>query len=99
MNEQEMQQFIADNIELIPASDKYLQQYLQARAAYDAVIADIDNGSPTAATDLVMFTIGCKVYPICVFNADASEAMQCALIEIMQTAIENIHLARPDQIV
>ena len=99
MTEKQMQQFIDDNKARICCSDAYYQQYLQAKAAMDAILADIEDGSPSAATDLVIINIGNKVYPIGFFNAEAVDAIDEALLSIMRNAIENICLADPDMIV
>ena len=99
MNEKEMQQFINDNRNRICDSDAYYIQYLQARTALDAIAANTKNGSPSAATDLMIFTIGNKVYPVSCFNADTIGAIDEALYSIMSNAIENIYLADPDKIV
>lgn len=99
MNEKEMQQFINDNRSRICDSDAYYIQYLQAKAALDAIAADTENGSPSAATDLMIFTIGNKAYPVGCFNAETIGAIDEALYSIMANAIENIYLADPDKIV
>lgn len=99
MTEKEMQQFIDDNMSRICCSDAYYQQYLQAKTALDAIMANIEDGSPSAATDLVIINIGNKVYPIGLFNAEAVGAIDEALLLIMRNAVENIYLADPDMTV
>lgn len=95
----EMKQFITDNRNRIPDSDAFFILFQQALAAYEAIDADINNGSPTAATDLMIFTIGNKALPVGCFFADTIAAINDMLYEIMSNAIDQIYLADPDMIV
>ena len=99
MTIKEMQQFIADNKDRICCSDAYYIQFQQALAVYQAIEADISNGSPTADTDLMIFTIGNKALPISCFNAETVEAIDELLLSIMQNAVGEIYLADPSKIV
>lgn len=99
MTVNEMKQFITDNRNRIADSDAYFIQFQQALAVYDAIDADINNGSPTAATDLMIFTIGNKALPVGCFNAETISAVNNMLYEVMYNAIGQIYLADPDLIV
>ena len=92
MTVKDMEQFIADNRNRIGDSDAYFIQYQQAKAVYDALSADIDNGSPSAATDLMIFTIGNKALPVGCWNAETIGAIDQMLYEIMSNAIDQIYL-------
>lgn len=92
MNEKQLQQFIDENIDKIDPTDAYYIQYMQAKKIREAILDDINNGSPTAATDKVIFTIDDKVLDVGCFNAEAVSAFDEALFNIMQNAIENIHI-------
>ena len=99
MTIKQMQQFIADNQDRICCSDAYYIQFQQALAVYEAIEADIAEGSPTAATDLMIFTIGNKALPIGCFNAETIEAIDDMLLSIMHNAVEEIYLADESKIV
>lgn len=92
MNEKQMDAFICENKDRINPMDAYYNQYQQARDIRQAMLRDIENGSLTAATDQVIFTIGSTVLNISCFNAEAVSAFDEALFVIMQSAVENIHL-------
>lgn len=83
-----MNEFISDNID---QTDAYYIQYQQAKAIMDAWSDDLENGSPTAATDQAVFIIGNKALNIGCFNAEAVSAFDEALLQIMQNAVENIY--------
>ena len=99
MTVEEMKQFITDNRNRICDSDANFIQYQQALTVYEAINADIQNGSPTAATDLMIFTIGQKAFPIGYFSADTIDAIDTMLVEIMNCAIDEIYLADQNKIV
>lgn len=87
-----MEKFISDNIDRIDTTDAYYIQYQQAKDVLKAWSDDIENDSPTAATDHATFTIGDNKLNVSCFNAEALGSFEDALLEIMQNAIENIYL-------
>ena len=99
MTYNEMQDFINSNRERICDSDAYFIQFKQADAAYRAILADIERGSSTAATDLMIFTIGNQAFPVSCFNAETISLIDEMLIGIMQNAVEEIYLMDTDKIV
>lgn len=88
-----VEQFVERNLNRIDKTDTWYLLYMQAKAARDAIMKDIQDGSKTAATDLMIFTIGSKTYPVNCWSADVISAIDTALFEIMQTCVEQLQLA------
>lgn len=90
MDRKQMLQFIADNQAKIYEEDAYYIQFMQAEAVLRALQQDIENGSPTANTDMLIFTIGTKVLPISLWNAESISSIDQMLLEIQRDAFANI---------
>lgn len=90
MTYDEMKQIVAEKTNRIRKDDMYLQQFNQAKEAYDAIYLDIFDGSQTAGTDLVIFTIGRTTFPVSMLNAEVVSILTEALLDIMQEDVDNL---------
>ncbi len=89
MTEQEMN----NKIKQLPEAakeDAYYKLYFQAVAAEEAMLADIDNGSPTARTDTIDIVLGDKRYSIGCWMADVVGSVFEMLHSIKEIAVEEL---------
>ena len=89
MTEQEMN----NKIKQLPEAakeDAHYKLYHQAVAAEEAMLADIENGSPTARTDTIDIVIGDKRYSIGCWSADVVSSVFELLHAIKEFAVEEL---------
>lgn len=91
MTDKEMLQYIGENHD---KAEKYAyfayRQWQRAESITNAIEEDIEEGSPSAATDQVIFTIGAECYSISLSDADSVDAAIEFLHKIKELAVEEI---------